>query len=110
MTERMLSNEGILHKIEGRHIYAYGNRADEFAKFLNGEERRPMQSGLVNPAEPKNLEMIELLIGELCGPAGKGEKACFSIPSAPERKSDLIFHERSVLGIFQKLGYKAQSV
>src|SRR5258708_401290 len=28
MTERMLSNEGILHKIEGRHIYAYGNRAD----------------------------------------------------------------------------------
>src|SRR5260370_26540284 len=31
MTERMLSNENILHRIEGRHIYAYGNRADEFA-------------------------------------------------------------------------------
>ncbi|MBV9521543.1 MAG: hypothetical protein JO010_02045 [Alphaproteobacteria bacterium] len=111
MTEKMLASENILHKIEGQHIYAYGNRTDEFAKFLNGDARRPMQSGVLNPSEPKNLQMIELLIEQLCGKAGKGEKVCFSIPSAPsERKSDLIFHERSVLGIFDRLGYKVQSV
>ena len=111
MTEQMLGREHILHQVEGAHIYAYGNRADEFAKFLEGDTRRPMQSGLLNPAEPKNLEMIELLLGHLCGKASKGEKLCLSIPSAPpDHGSDLIFHERSVQGIFEKLGYQAQSV
>ena len=70
-----------------------------------------MQSGLLNPAEPKNLQMIELLLTQLCGEAGPEEKLCFSIPSAPSgHDSDLIFHERSVQGIFEKLGYQARSV
>ena len=111
MTEQMLARENILHQVEGAHIFAYGNRSDEFANFLNGDTRRPMQSGLLNPAEPKNLEMIELLLGRLCGEASEGEKLCLSIPSAPhDRDSDLIFHERSVQGIIEKLGYQAQSV
>lgn len=111
MTEKMLGNEGILHQVEGEHIYAYGNRSDEFAKFLNGDTRRPMQGGVLNPTEPKNLQIIELLIGQLCGKAGKGDKICFSTPSAPpDRKADIIFHERSVLSIFEKLGYQAQAV
>jgi hypothetical protein len=111
MTEQMLTRESILHQVEGAHIYAFGNRADEFAKFLNGDARRSMQSGLLNPAEPKNLEMIELLLTHLCGKAGPEAKLCFSVPSAPsDHGSDLIFHERSVRAIFEKLGYQAQSV
>jgi hypothetical protein len=111
MTEQMLDRENILHEVEGSHIYAYGNRADEFAKFLDGDTRRPMQSGLLNPAEPKNLQMIELLLGRLCGKASDGEKLCLSIPSAPpDRGSDLIYHERSVQGIVEKLGYQTQPV
>jgi hypothetical protein len=111
MTEQMLTRENILHAVEGSHIYAYGNRADEFAKFLEGDTRRPMQSGLLNPAEPKNLQMIELLLGQLCGKARNDEKLCLSIPSAPQdRGSDLIYHERSVQGIVEKLGYQAQPV
>ena len=111
MTEQMLARENILHEVEGAHIYAYGNRSDEFAKFLDGDTRRPMQSGLLNPAEPKNLQMIELLLERLCGKASDGEKLCLSIPSAPtDRGADLMFHERSVQGIFEKLGYQVQSV
>jgi hypothetical protein len=111
MTEKMLQSEGILHSIEGSHIYAYGNRTDEFAKFLQGDARRPMQSGLLNPGEPKNLQIINMIVEQLAGRAVRGEKVCFSIPSAPaERKSDLIFHERSIGNIFEKLGYKVQSV
>jgi hypothetical protein len=111
MTEQMLAREDILHQVEGGHIYVYGNRADEFAKFLDGDTRRPMHSGTLNPAEPKNLRMIELLLEHLCGKAREGEKLCFSIPSAPpDRGSDLVFHERSVQSIFEKLGYQAQSV
>jgi hypothetical protein len=111
MTEQMLAREDIQHRVEGAQIYAYGNRSDEFAKFLNGDTRRPMQNGLLNPTEPKNLQMIELLLERLCGRATKGEKLCFSIPSAPPgHGSDLIFHERSVQAIFEKLGYQSQPV
>jgi hypothetical protein len=111
MTEQMLARENILHEVEGAHIYVYGNRADEFAKFLEGDTRRPMQNGLLNPTEPKNLQMIELLLKRLCGKASKGEKLCLSVPSVPhDHGSDLIFHERSVQGIFERLGYQAQSV
>lgn len=111
MTERMLEQEDILHRVERGHIYAFGNRADEFAKFLNGDSRRPMQNGILNPAEPKNLEMVELLLQHLCGEAESGEKLCFSVPSPPPgRESDLIFHERSVQSILERLGYQTQSV
>ncbi len=111
MTEQMLARENVLHQVEGAHIYAYGNRSDEFAKFIEGDARRPMQSGLLNPAEPKNLQMIELLLGHMCGTAIDHEKLCFTIPSAPpDHGSDLVFHERSVQGIFEKLGYQVQSV
>jgi hypothetical protein len=111
MTEQMLEREHILHQVEGSHIYAYGNRADEFAKFLEGDTRRPMQGGLLNPTEPKNVQMIELLLGRLCGKAGDGEKLCLSTPSAPpDRGADLIFHERSVQGICERLGYRAKVI
>ncbi len=111
MTEQMLAREDILHQVEGAHIYAYGNRADEFAKFLDGDARRPMQSGLLNPTEPKNLQMIELLLERLCGKASSGAKLCLSVPSAPpDRGADLLFHARSVQGICERLGYQAQSV
>ena len=107
----MLARENILHQVEGPHIYAYGNRADEFANFIGGDTRRPMQSGVLNPTEPKNLQVIELLLGHLCGRAAEGEKLCVSIPSAPpDHGSDLVFHERSVKGIFEKLGYQVQSI
>jgi hypothetical protein len=111
MTQQMLGRENILHEVEGTHIYTYGNRADEFAKFLNGDTRRPMQSGVINPSEPKNLQVIELLLGHLCGKASPGEKVCFSIPCAPsDNGSEIIFHERTVQSIFEKLGYEAKSV
>ena len=111
MTEQMLERENILHQVEDGRIYAYGNRADEFAKFLEGDARRPMQGGMLNPAEPKNLQVIELLLDRLCGRASEGEKICLSVPSPPrDRDADLIFHERSVQNICEKLGYQAQVV
>jgi len=111
MTEQMLAREHILHKVEGDHIYVYGNRADEFAKFLDGDTRRPMQGGLLNPTEPKNVEMIELLLARLCGKASTGEKLCLSVPSAPtDRGPDLIFHQRSVQAICERLGYQAKAI
>jgi hypothetical protein len=111
MTELMLVRERILHHVEGSHIYVYGNRSDEFAKFLDSDARRPMCGGLLNPTEPKNVLMIELLLEQLCGKASGDEKLCLSVPSAPlDRASDLIFHQRSVQAICERLGYRAKTI
>jgi hypothetical protein len=111
MTEQMLARERILHHVEGSHIYAYGNRSDEFAKFLDGDARRPMHGGLLNPTEPKNVQMIELLLERMCGKASADGKLCLSVPSAPlDRASDLIFHQRSVEAICERLGYQAKAI
>jgi hypothetical protein len=106
-----LARERILHHVEGNHIYAYGNRSDEFAKFLDGDARRPMCGGLLNPTEPKNVQMIALLLARLCGKASGDEKLCLSVPSAPlDRESDLLFHQRSVQAICERLGYQAKVI
>ena len=111
MTASMLERGGILHYVEGSQIIAYGNRVDEFANMLSGETQRPMRTGLLNAGEPRSLEIIELLLEEICGEARKGAKISFSVPSAPpENANDLIFHQRSVAQFLEGLGYEVQSI
>lgn len=111
VTERMLKKEGILHAVEENEIIAYGDRVEEFANLLNGDTRRPMQTGLLNPAEPKSLEMTKYVLREMCGEASKGEKICFSVPAAPPtNQDDLIYHERTVTQILESLGYEVKSL
>ena len=111
VTERMLAKEEISHAVEGSEIIAYGNRVEEFANLLNGETRRPMSSGLLNPREPKSLQMIEMALVQICGKAGKNDKICFSVPAAPPKnEQDLIYHERTVTQMLERLGYKVKSL
>ncbi len=111
MTKSMLEREGILHFVEDSQIIAYGNRVDEFANMLSGDTQRPMQTGLLNAAEPRSLQIVELAIEKICGPARKGEKITFSVPSAiPENESDLIYHQQAITQFLESLGYKVQSV
>jgi hypothetical protein len=111
MTEQMLEREGILHRVNGRDIIAYGNRVDEFANIFGGDTRRPMQSGLLNPNEPLSLQMVELAIEQLCGKARRNDKICFSVPSAANgHEADLIYHEQTVAQYLETLGYEVKSV
>lgn len=111
MLQSTLEQEKILHLVEDDEILAFGNRADEFANLLGGTTRRPMDTGLLNPREPRNLQMIELAIRHLCGPAQAGEKICFSVPSAPEgMEGELTYHEEALREVLESLGYRAASV
>lgn len=111
MTKSMFERAGILHFVEDYQIIAYGNRVDDFANMLSGDTQRPMQNGLLNAAEPKSLQIVELAIENICGPARKGEKITFSVPSAtPENESDLIYHQQAITQLLENLGYKVQSV
>lgn len=111
MTEVMLRRENILFHIEDSAILAYGNRVEEFANILNGDTRRPMQTGLLNPNEPKSLQMLELAIRELCGEGQQGEKMCFSVPcGTSENESDVIYHEGTIAQVLESLGYQVKSL
>ncbi|MGI9502270.1 MAG: hypothetical protein ACR2RE_04350 [Geminicoccaceae bacterium] len=111
MTEKMLVDEGIYHRVNGKEILAFGNRVDEFANMLGGDTRRPMKTGVLNPTEPKSKEMMALALEEMCGKAKKNAKICFSIPSAPpDGDSELIFHEHVIKDVLSGLGYEAVAV
>ncbi|MEZ5931285.1 MAG: hypothetical protein R3F54_04940 [Alphaproteobacteria bacterium] len=111
MTEKMLVDEGIYHRVSGNEILAFGNRVDEFANMLGGDTRRPMKTGVLNPGEPKSREMMALALEEMCGKAKKNAKICFSVPSAPpDGQSELIFHEHVIKDVLTNLGYQAEAV
>ena len=111
MTEKMLVDEGIYHRVNGKEILAFGNRVDEFANMLGGDTRRPMKTGVLNPGEPKSKEMMALALEEMCGKARKNAKICFSVPSAPpDGQSELIFHEHVIKDVLTSLGYEAEAV
>lgn len=111
MTETMLEREGILHRRLQDQILPFGNRVDEFANMFGGDTRRPMRNGLLNPDEPEGLEVLEGIVEQLCGKAGKARKVCFSVPGAPPgRESDLIFHEKAIATFLQELGYETKSI
>lgn len=111
MNRTMLERENIGFKAGEDEILAFGNRVDEFANILGGDTRRPMQSGLLNPREPKNLEVMRLMLGKICGQAKPGQRICFSVPSAPETgDTDVIFHEQAVQSVLEGLGYDVRSI
>ncbi|MGI9419771.1 MAG: hypothetical protein ACR2RA_18245 [Geminicoccaceae bacterium] len=111
MTEKMLVDEGIYHRVNGKEILAFGNRVDEFANMLGGDTRRPMKTGVLNPGEPKSKAMMALALEEMCGKAKKNAKICFSVPSAPpDGQSELIFHEHVIKDVLTGLGYQAEAV
>ncbi len=111
MNRNMLEREHIQFTTENTDILAFGNRVEEFANLLGGDTRRPMKDGLLNPGEPRNLDMIARAVKRLLGPANKGQRVCFSVPSAPEGEdASVIFHERSISRILEDLGYEVRSI
>ena len=111
MTEAMLRREGILHHVERSEILAYGNRVEEFANILNGDTRRPMSTGFLNPSEPRSLSMMEVAVRSMAGQAQKGERLCFSVPCGlPDQESDIIYHEQTMTQILESLGYEVKSL
>lgn len=111
MTESMLKRENIHYTKMGSELLAFGNRVDEFANILGGDTRRPMKTGVLNPNEPRNIEMLKLALTKLCGPAKNGEKICFSVPSSANgTDANVIYHEQSIRLVLEDLGYEVHSL
>ncbi len=102
----MMKKKRIPHLVDGSACYAFGSGSAQFASLMEGQTRRPMSRGLLNPDEPKSLQMISKTLADMCGEAESDGKICFSVPSAPPgHESDLIFHQNTVRQMLENLGY-----
>jgi len=112
LVEGMLEKDRVPYKHSGREILVLGERAERLAQVFAGDTRRPMQSGLLNPAERRSLEVIEETVLRLCGRAAQpGERISFSVPSpTPGGEGDLAYHESRIVQMLGRFGFEARSI
>jgi hypothetical protein len=118
ITATTLMREQIPHTVEASEIMVHGNDSEKFAGLLNGEIRRPMNRGVLDPTEPASLKMIQEILTRMLGPGSKNSpaiekprKICFTIPAAPLGSEDrLTYHEATLRQILTDLGYQPSSI
>jgi len=111
LTQAMLDKESVSYKVGDADILVLGEKAEQFANIFCRDTRRPMQNGLLNPAERRGLEVIEETVRRLCGDSKDGGRVCFSVPSpAPGAEAELTFHENTLAEMLQRLGFQPSSV
>lgn len=118
-TENILKQNKVNYQLNGgQEITIYGNDAERFANFFNAEVRRPMMSGMLNPAEEYSLSVIQATVQLLMRKAKKGDSVRFSIPGASygeagsqsPGESELVYHEAMLKNMLTSMGYNAKSV
>jgi hypothetical protein len=108
----LLQKEKVFHEVEGDEIVVAGNDAQKFAEVFHADVRRPMASGVLNPAEPHSLSVVRRIITKLIGKAAAdGQKVFFSVP-APSAAGDpgLTYHAASIGQILTDLNYTATPI
>lgn len=93
--------------------YIVGDDAIAIARILNTEVRRPMASGILNPAEKEGRDVIGALIKALVGePTHDGERCCFSVPAVPvdNPRANTVWHTGFFSQLLEGLGYNPEPV
>lgn len=93
--------------------YIVGDDAISIARILNREVRRPMASGILNPAEKEGRDVISALVKALVGePEVEGEKCCFSVPAVPvdNPKANTVWHAGFFSQLLDTFGYDSEPV
>ena len=75
--KRMLKRQVIPYVKKIKKIHIVGQHAFNYAQIFSRKElKRPMKSGLLNPGEKDALPVLNAIIGELLGDAGKKRNLC----------------------------------
>jgi len=93
--------------------YIVGDDAIAIARILNTEVRRPMASGILNPAEKEGRDVIAALVKALVGePDYEGERCCFSIPAIPvdNPKANTVWHQGFFSQLLENFGFAPEPV
>jgi len=92
--------------------YIVGDDAISIARILNREVRRPMASGILNPAEKEGRDVIGALVKALVGePDFEGEKCAFSVPATPvDTPRNTVWHTGFFSQLLEGFGYSPEPV
>lgn len=93
--------------------YIVGDDALSIARILGREVRRPMASGILNPAEKEGRDVIGALVKALIGEADcKGTRCCFSVPALPidNPNANTVWHTGFFSQLLENLGYNPEPV
>ncbi len=112
LAESLLQRENVFHQVQGPEIVVAGNDAEKFAEVFHVETRRPMANGVLNPAEPHSLAVVQRIVAKLLGRAAvEGQKVFFSVPAPGDSLQGAIrYHEASIRQILTELGYQATPI
>tara|TARA_B100001123_G_scaffold436004_1_gene565542 strand:+ start:351 stop:1382 length:1032 start_codon:yes stop_codon:yes gene_type:complete len=111
--KRMLKRQKIPFVEKTGKVHIVGQHAFNYAQIFGSVDlRRPMKSGLLNPAERDSLPILNAIIGELLGESTvKNEVVTYCIPAAPidqERRVD--YHEDVLKNIIEGYGYNVHVI
>lgn len=112
LAESLLQRENVLHQVNQGEIVVSGNDAEKLAEVFHAETRRPMKEGILNPHEPRALEVVRSLIAKLLGQAAApDQKVFFSIPApVGGNEGGIRHHQESIRQALTELGYDATPV
>lgn len=113
MTASVLERERVPHLIQNGEILVQGNESEKLAGLLNGEIRRPMTRGFLDPREEGSLQAIRELLVSLLGYRDpfRERKVTFTVPAPPlGSEENLTFHEKTVKQVLADLGYESNSI
>lgn len=109
MTEASLKRESVPFVVHGeatdKSIIVPGNESSRFADLLQVETRRPMNRGVLNPAEPENAVMLKQLVENLIAEDRRAKLPIFySVPAAPlGAEENLTYHDATINQIIREL-------
>ena len=110
--KRMLKRQRIPFVEKAGKVHIVGQHAFNYAQiFSQSELRRPMKSGLLNPAEKDALPVLSAIVSELLGKAKDNEVCVYCVPSAPidqDRRVD--YHEDVLKNIISGYGYNVKVI
>ena len=111
-SKNMLTKLKVPYIVHNTKLVVIGEAAFELANVFGKETRRPMQDGLISPAEVDALPMIKLIINKVLGePNTPGEKVYFSVPAESlDVDNNVVYHQGLFEGMLTKMGYEARSL
>lgn len=111
-TETIIGQNNVQYYREGDELIIYGSATERFANMFNADSRRPMSNGLLNAREKFAMPVLEAILQNVVPKARTaGEVMAFSVPAAPVgREADLTYHEATLRGYLDGLGYKSVAI
>lgn len=108
-SKSMLTRLNVPYVITEDSFLVIGGAAFDLANVFGRPTRRPMQDGLISPAETDALPMIQLIIKKVLGePSCPDEPVFFSVPAeSVDAENNIVYHQGLFEGMLNKMGYKA---